>query len=1579
MDLAVNRVVEKGFLTIRDKTKRQETVSVNMSGLSQSIRTIATSAMACLCLTSVTYADDTEIFFSQSLTSEQKASNILFMFDVSGSMISDDGSGQARINSVKKAMLEVVDSGSGVRIGIGSFNGLSQGGNIHIPMIGVEEDRCPGKACGTVEVRGTINSSADDAREVDTGVVFADEEIMTLGLAVDSSTLVTKWFKETVSENDALEYPDGTFDLTGDTLKMFGDDPLNVPRVGIRFPNIDIPAGSEIVFADLSLQSSGPDDNSGVQSAKIQIESTKDSPAFADVDGQRISDRTLLTTSASWVNFYPKTTEDEFRYSLNLSGLVQTKLNRFDWASGDSITMVLDTLPGYSQTNAGNQTSWKSYDNGGQSRLKIEYSTAPATSQVIGLRYSDLNIPRGATVTSATLEFVSSGTDNKATSLNISAQDIGDAPEFSSASGDLSTRSKTASVNWTPGNWWGNKRWFSSSDVTSVVQSVVNRADWCGGNALAMFVEGTGQRKFFTHEHNSFYAPILKVNYDASSVAYGSSCVRKRSVTQLTNSINDAVEDSAGVLSVVDENLETHTAGAGNLLGFRFEDVVVPAGASVSSAYLRMTSSAETGDRPSVNITGELAPYSSTFDTSVANNLGSRTRTVADKDWVNIIDVGTGESIRSVDISDIVEEIVGQAGWVSGNPVTLLIAGDSVDTGVRGFESLDAGGEISLVVNFSMDGPDFAADKVPLLTGREDIINTIIDFRPQSGTPLVDAYFEAAAYMTGSAVDYGKTRGGGSDDEARFRVSAADTYTGGNVIRPDGCTDANLSDTVCAGEYIDGSPVYTQVDPGQCQANQIVLLTDGSATASSSEDRIKSMIGEASCADRDNGNETCGLELGAWLNGNDHFSSIEGVQPVVTHTVGFSFSSSFLEELAVQGGGGFYKADSSSELVDAFTKIIETAANTTTSFAPPSVAISQSNRLTNSNDLYFGLFKPENTVRWDGNLKKYSLAKDEDDDSKIIIVDGGGDPAFDPTTGTMVDTARSHWSTADDGSDIAAGGAASKMLFPRKVLTYVDATAVNPLIDLVETDTALAAALFDIDASQTDYLSDVIKWGRGVDIKDSDEDGDTSEVRLQMGDPLHSAPVIIDYATKSVVYIGTNEGFLHGFDTSDGTEEFAFIPKDLLSNLPAYFENPVDKNRPYGLDGPITSWINDTNGNNKVDTGESAFVVVGMRRGGRNYYALDVSDPASPELAWVIEGGVGDFTELGQSWSRPIKTKVRVGTTVKDVLIFSAGYDVANDGKTVRDTNDTMGRGIFIVDAASGDRLAYEAPITNTDLQYAIPSDIRAIDINLDSLVDYLFVGDMGGQLWRFDIDNDNSGSLDTALTGGVVADFAGSDSENYRRFFYEPDVALINGGSVGEYLNIAIGSGMRAHPLDTSAVDRLYVIRDRAVFGPPVNADGDISYAATKLTEANLFDATLVSGSTDTSNKIFNGWMIKLAEPGEKVLSKAVTINGQVLFTTYLPDLGDVGPCGVSLGKGRVYVVDAKYADPVSDLDGNGEAILSLADRYKNLGADGIPPHVSALIPEVSPDAPVVVVGSEVLPNIDFGDLFKRTFWAEN
>ncbi len=199
------------------------------------------------------------------------------------------------------------------------------------------------------------------------------------------------------------------------------------------------------------------------------------------------------------------------------------------------------------------------------------------------------------------------------------------------------------------------------------------------------------------------------------------------------------------------------------------------------------------------------------------------------------------------------------------------------------------------------------------------------------------------------------------------------------------------------------------------------------------------------------------------------------------------------------------------------------------------------------------------------------------------------------------------------------------------------------------------------------------------------------------------------------------------------------------------------------------------------------------------------------------------------------------GVADREVLIFGAGYDTAQDSDTVR-TPDTVGRGIYIVDAITGQMLWRAGPDSGastqmTDMKYSIPGRIKALDMDGDGYIDRLYAGDMGGQIWRFDIKaSDTSTNLSTLITGGRIADLAvDSDTTATRRFYYPPDVALIAEPGKPPYLSVVAVSGYRAHPLNTTVHDRAYMIRDTDVYNKPANSD----YASKMVTESDLFDTT--------------------------------------------------------------------------------------------------------------------------------------------
>ena len=130
------------------------------------------------------------------------------------------------------------------------------------------------------------------------------------------------------------------------------------------------------------------------------------------------------------------------------------------------------------------------------------------------------------------------------------------------------------------------------------------------------------------------------------------------------------------------------------------------------------------------------------------------------------------------------------------------------------------------------------------------------------------------------------------------------------------------------------------------------------------------------------------------------------------------------------------------------------------------------------------------------------------------------------------------------------------------------------------------------------------------------------------------------------------------------------------------------------------------------------------------------------------------------------------------------------------------------------------------------------------------------------------------------------------------------------------------------------------------------------------------------------NGWFIDLTNSGEKVLAESLTVNNQILFTTFEPVASGTA-CSAGTGKGRLYIVSAADATPVMNLDQIGlDSALTKSDRSGELSRVGIPPKPSVLFPsdpsgKVVPD-PVLCVGAECGKDLDFGQIMERTFWRE-
>ena len=807
-------------------------------------------------------------------------------------------------------------------------------------------------------------------------------------------------------------------------------------------------------------------------------------------------------------------------------------------------------------------------------------------------------------------------------------------------------------------------------------------------------------------------------------------------------------------------------------------------------------------------------------------------------------------------------------------------------------------------------------------SSKDDIIAASDALNHGGNTPLAETLYEATRYYRGMSVDFGIMSVSGARD-------------------PDNTSN-----------YL--SPVTSQ-----CQANYVILLTDGNPNADNGADaspRIPDLPGysSGSCA---YSSDDCLDEVADYLHTVD-VSDIPGTQTVDTYTIGFRTTQTLLQDTAANGGGEYIIATNADELSTAFADILSTIAGTNDSFSPPAMAANSFSGISHFNKLYFALFEPAATPKWEGNVKPYTLAGDPPQ-----ITDADGTVAVD-SLGYFRDTSRSLWSLSDDGAHIADGGANGRLpaAADRNLYTYTGAYSSSGVPDTpaltADSNALKAVATSDLTAAMLGLsnpnpvalaaeFSSVLDTVRGYNL----------------GAPLHSQPALVTYggtetAPVMTLFTATNDGFLHALDAATGIEQFAFIPQELLPNLPTLTRGTGT--HPYGLDGDVTAWVKDVNHDNIItrSEGDHVYLYVGMRRGGNNYYALDVTDVSAPTLKWVILGGPSgnaNFTGLGQTWSRPTVTQIPYGAGSKTVLIFGGGYDTAQDANPLN-ADDSIGRAIYIVDADTGQRLWWAgASGSGADLELAnltnsIPSAVNTFDSNLDGNTDRLYVGDMRGQVFRIDLQATATG---ISASGVRLANLGGTTEADNRRFYYPPDVVLTRRSGSPAYISVNIGSGYRAHPLNPVNADgtagprvndRFYSLRDPNVLG---SAPDDF----TTITNGSLFDASssLVTTSTDIDAlAAANGWYITLGGGnGEKVLAPSLTINGEIFFTTYTPPASvERTDCAPPPGVGHLYRVSLFDATPVVDENGDG-AVDDIEDRAGELERPGIPPAPTAMFHE--------------------------------
>ena len=147
----------------------------------------------------------------------------------------------------------------------------------------------------------------------------------------------------------------------------------------------------------------------------------------------------------------------------------------------------------------------------------LELVTDGTTVQTVGMRFTNVTVPRGATITNAYVQFGVDEVSTGSTSLTLAAQAVDNAPAFTTATRNISARATTtAKVSWTPASWptvGARSLDQRSPSLGPAITEVVGRTGWASGNALALVVTGTGRRTADAFEGGAANAPSLHIEY----------------------------------------------------------------------------------------------------------------------------------------------------------------------------------------------------------------------------------------------------------------------------------------------------------------------------------------------------------------------------------------------------------------------------------------------------------------------------------------------------------------------------------------------------------------------------------------------------------------------------------------------------------------------------------------------------------------------------------------------------------------------------------------------------------------------------------------------------------------------------------------------------------------------------------------------------------------------------------------------------------------------------------------------------------------------------------------------------------
>ncbi len=425
-----------------------------------------------------------------------------------------------------------------------------------------------------------------------------------------------------------------------------------------------------------------------------------------------------------------------------------------------------------------------------------------------------------------------------------------------------------------------------------------------------------------------------------------------------------------------------------------------------------------------------------------------------------------------------------------------------------------------------------------------------------------------------------------------------------------------------------------------------------------------------------------------------------------------------------------------------------------------------------------------------------------------------------------------------------------------------------------------------------------------------------------IGDIVNSSPAYD--AVSGTIFIGANDGMMHAFNAETGVERFAYVPASLNFTDLATLSAP-DYDHRFFVDGPISISRRDQLNNQTILVGT-------LGRGGKGIYALDVTSPDSFSNSNVLWEKSGDNqvsttadNNMGLNLGAPVIAKLNNG----DLAVI-----VANG------PNSTNERAVLFVYRLSDGALLSEIDTgvgSSSSPNGLFAPTVRDVDGN--GTIDYVYAGDMQGNLWRFDLSATTSSSWNAA--GNRLRLFTATNSAGTPQPITSAPAIARDPANFQLWIFFGTGRFLTTDDVTNTTVQSVYGIKDSTTSVAKADlqrrkfvASGVVNNQMVRVMEAN---SALATGK--------KGWYLDLIDPpvadpapatakGERVYTGVNVISGVLTFTSNIPD---DDPC-LPGGKGQDNAIDAFTGSSLNqsffDLDQDG----SYADETLTVGGVSIP-----------------------------------------